>query len=96
MEINKTVADDTLTVTLTGRLDTVTSPELERELQLDGVNSLVFDITGLDYVSSAGLRVFLAANKQMMKKGGMVIKGAQPVVREVFEITGFSDIFELK
>ena len=96
MEINKTMEGGKLTVKLVGRLDTITSPELEHALQFDGVDSIEFDIAGIEYVSSAGLRIFLSVHKQMMNKGGMVIVGARPAVKEVFEITGFSDIFELR
>jgi len=95
MEIIQNADSGKLTVTLNGRLDTVTAPELEKVLVLDGVTELVFDVAGLEYVSSAGLRLFLSAHKRMIKQGGMTISGARPVVREVFDITGFSDIFTL-
>lgn len=95
MDIAKTSDGSRLAITVTGRLDTVTTPQLERELNLDGVTELLFDISGVEYVSSAGLRLFLMAQKTMAKQGSMAIKGACPVVREVFDITGFSGILTL-
>lgn len=95
MEIRKSQEGTRLTITLKGRLDTTTAPQLEAEFGFDGVTELVFDISGLDYVSSAGLRLFLSAHKTMLKQGDMKIQGAQPVVKEVFDITGFADILNL-
>lgn len=87
-----------LTVTLTGRLDTTTAPELEKALQesLPGVESLVFELTGLEYISSAGLRVLLSAQKVMNRQGKMVVRGANETIREVFDITGFTDIMTIE
>lgn len=84
-----------LTLKVEGNIDTVTAPQLESELELDGVEELVFDISGVAYVSSAGLRVFLSAYKTMSKRGGMTITGAQNAVLDVFKITGFATIFKL-
>ena len=86
-----------LTVALTGRLDTTTAPELEAALQqsLPGVESLIFDLAGLEYISSAGLRVLLSAQKTMNRQGKMVVRGANETIREVFDITGFADIMTL-
>ena len=95
MDIQKNLDGTTLTVTVTGHIDTVTAPQLEAELSLDPVEELVIDISGVAYVSSAGLRVFLSAYKTMAKKRGMTIVGAQPAVLEVFKITGFASIFKL-
>ncbi len=95
MDIQKKLEGTRLTVTVTGHIDTVTAPQLESELSLDSVDELVFDISGVAYVSSAGLRVFLTAYKAMAKKGGMTIVGAQPAVLDVFKITGFDTIFKL-
>lgn len=95
MDIQKKIDGTTLTVTVTGHIDTVTAPQLEAELSLDAVEELVFDISGVAYVSSAGLRVFLSSYKMMAKKRGMTIVGAQPAVLEVFKITGFASIFKL-
>ncbi len=95
MEIEKKLEGKKLTVSPVGRLDTINAPELEAALKYDGVAELVFDLSRLDYISSAGLRVLMAAQKQMMKLGSMTISGAKPMVKEVFDITGFSDIFTL-
>lgn len=87
-----------LIVALEGRLDTLTSPELEEklELALEDVEKLIFDLTGLEYISSAGLRVLLSAVKIMDDQGEMIIRGVQPVVMEVFEVTGFVDILNIE
>ncbi len=95
MKIEQLHDGNKLTVVLSGHLDTVTAPQLESELKLDGVQELVFDISGVSYVSSAGLRVFLSTYKTMAKQGSMSIHGAAPVVKEVFDLTGFSTIFHL-
>ena len=92
MEIKKTLEGGCLTLAPVGRVDTITSPELEAAVVLDGVEELVFDLAGVDYVSSAGLRVLLSAQKRMAGKS-MKIAHARPAVKEVFDITGFSDIF---
>jgi len=95
MDIEKKAEGSKLTIALKGRLDTITAPQLEGELDLTGVEEVVFDIAGLDYVSSAGLRLFLTVQKTMAKQGRMTISGAQTVVREVFDMTGLSDVFNL-
>ncbi|MBO7384038.1 MAG: STAS domain-containing protein [Fibrobacter sp.] len=97
MKIEKIQENDTLTVSLEGRLDTLTAPELGNEIQgkLDGVKNLVFDFAKLAYISSAGLRILLSAQKVMNKQGSMVIKNAGPEVKEIFDVTGFSDILTL-
>ncbi len=96
--INKDKVDSTLNIELEGRLDTTTSPELEAELgsALDGVTELNFDFAKLDYISSAGLRVLLAAQKTMNKQGSMVIRNASDEIREIFDVTGFSDILTIE
>ena len=98
MEIIKNLDGSKLTVALSGRLDTTTSPMLEAELKtaLDDVNELIFDFAKLDYISSAGLRVLLSTQKTMAKKGTFVIKNVHPDIMEVFEITGFSDILTIE
>lgn len=98
MEILKTRNGSELTVSLAGRLDTTTAPSLEGELKeaLEGVETLVFDFTNLDYISSAGLRVLLATQKRMNQQGKMTVKNANDDIREVFEITGFSDILTIE
>ena len=96
MTIEKKQENGTLTLALAGRLDTNTAPELEAELKLDGVGEVVFDFAALDYISSAGLRVLLAAQKAMMSSGGkMSIENANEMVRGVFQITGLDAVFTL-
>ncbi|MCQ2474906.1 MAG: STAS domain-containing protein [Clostridia bacterium] len=98
MNIEKTKNASELVLALEGRLDTTTAPDLEALLkeELDGVDSLVFDFAKLEYISSAGLRVILSAQKQMNKQGKMVIKNVSSDVLEIFEITGFSDILTIE
>lgn len=96
MEIKKTKDGSSLKLTVSGRLDTLTAPQLESALQLEGVTELVFDLTDLEYVSSAGLRVFLGAQKKMMLQGNMELIGVKPIVREVLDMTGFSAFFTIK
>ncbi|MCI8478562.1 MAG: STAS domain-containing protein [Oscillospiraceae bacterium] len=89
---------DTLTLTLDGRLDTNTSPELDAALKasLDGVKLLILDLKDLVYLSSAGLRVILAAQKKMNRQGRLVIRHVCATIMEVFEVTGFSDILTIE
>ena len=98
MQINKTIENDKLTVALEGRLDTLTAPQLDAEIQgkLDGVKSLVFDFKKLDYISSAGLRVLLAAQKTMSKQGEMKLINVGETIMEIFEVTGFSNILTIE
>jgi len=98
MNINKSQTDTELTLTLEGRLDTTTAPLLEAELKqsVGGVTKLTFDFEKLEYLSSAGLRVLLAAQKVMNKQGEMVIRNVNEVISEVFEVTGFSDILTIE
>lgn len=98
MTINKTMNGSVLTIALEGRLDTTTAPELEAALKtsLDGVTELVMDFSKLDYISSAGLRVLLSAHKTMMKQGGMKVTNANEMVKEVFDVTRFSDILDIE
>lgn len=98
MKINKTAEGAALTVALEGRLDTTTAPELEAELKssLGGVTSLVIDLASLEYISSAGLRVLLSAQKTMNKQGSMVVRNANETIQEIFEVTGFCDILTIE
>ncbi len=98
MTITKNLENDKLTVAIEGRLDTTTAPQLEAEIKesIDGVKELVFDVKDLDYISSAGLRVLLSAQKVMNKQGKMVVTGANEAVMEIFEVTGFVDILNLE
>ena len=94
----RTSEGSSLTLALDGRLDTTTSPDLEEALatSLDGVTTLVFDFSKLDYLSSAGLRVLLSAQKRMSKQGSMTLRHVNDTVREVFEITGFADFLTIE
>ena len=98
MTISKTLEGTALTLALEGRLDTTTSPELEDVLasSLDGMTALVFDFAKLDYLSSAGLRVLLSAQKRMNKQGSMKLVHVNDAVKEVFEITGFADFLTIE
>ena len=97
MTITKNQNGSALCIALEGRLDTMPSPDLEAELKdaLPAAESLVLDFSKLDYISSAGLRVLLSAHKVMDKKGGMTITNVNEIVREVFDVTGFSDILNI-
>lgn len=98
MNIIKKQNGGNLEIAVEGRLDTMTAPELEAELNqsMNGADSLVFDFSKLDYISSAGLRVLLSAHKAMIAKGGMTITNVNEVVQEVFEVTGFADILTIE
>ncbi len=97
MTIEKNINENELTVTLTGRLDTATAPQLETELKdLSGVEKLVLDFAALEYLSSAGLRVLLAAQKVMNKQGKMIIRNVNETIAEIFEVTGFVDILTIE
>ena len=98
MEIIKNANGEELTVTLVGRLDTTTAPDLENELKdaLANVKKLVFDIEKLEYISSAGLRVLLSNQKIMNKQGEMIIRNASDDVKEIFDVTGFCDILTIE
>ena len=98
MTITKNLNGTNLEIALEGRLDTTTAPELEAELNKDlgSVESLTMDFSKLEYISSAGLRVLLSAHKAMSVKGGMTVKNVNEIVREVFEVTGFSDILTIE
>ncbi len=96
IEIKKIIEDAIIDVS--GRLDTITAPELEKAIEedLEGINNLVLDIKGLEYVSSAGLRVLLAAHKKMSKTGTMKVINVCDEVKEIFNITGFTDILVIE
>ena len=98
MTIDKQINGSELTLTLNGRLDTTTAPELEAVIKenITGVTNLVMDFAGLEYLSSAGLRVILSAQKTMNKQGEMVIRNVNETINEVFEITGFIDILTIE
>ena len=98
MTINKISDNQNLTVALAGRLDTVTAPEFEAELKasIGGVTMLTLDFAELEYISSAGLRVLLSAQKIMNQQGKMVIKNVNDTIMEVFEITGFAEVLNVE
>ncbi len=98
MTINKTENGGAVTYIIEGRLDTTTAPELEAVIksELDGVTDLVFDFSKLDYISSAGLRILLAARKKINPQGSVRVTGANETVREIFELTGFNDILTVE
>lgn len=98
MNITKTLNDDTMVLKVEGRLDTTTAPELEEVIKanIDGIKELTLDFNGLEYISSAGLRVLLSAQKIMNKQGSMKVTGANETVMEVFDVTGFADILTIE
>ncbi len=98
MIITKTADGSELTVALEGRLDTNTSPELETALKasLDGVTALTLDFEKLEYISSAGLRVLLSAQKTMDRQGTMKVTHVADIIMEIFDVTGFTDILTIE
>lgn len=98
MNIQKELNGTDLTINLEGRLDTTTAPQLETELKSDisGIEKLTFNFADLEYLSSAGLRVLLAAQKVMNKQGSMVIKNVNTTIMDIFEVTGFSGILTIE
>ena len=97
MQIEKKIENSVMTIALGGRLDTLTAPQLEAEIvgKLDGISELNFDFAELSYISSAGLRVLLSAQKIMNKQGSMVIRNVCAEIKEIFEVTGFLDILTI-
>ena len=98
MNVIKESSGSRLTLRIQGRLDTTTAPQLEAELKesMDGITELNLDFEKLEYLSSAGLRVLLAAQKVMNKQGSMVIRHVNETIHEVFEVTGFIDILTIE
>ena len=98
MTIEKKINGEALTLIVSGRLDTQTAPELEKELDsvLADIKELTFDFANLEYVSSAGLRVILKAQKAMNTQGSMKLTGVNDSIMEVFDITGFLDILTIE
>ena len=98
LNIEKKGDAPTLTLALTGRVDTTTAPELEAVIKqsLGGVTELNIDMAALEYISSAGLRVLLSAQKRMNKQGSLVILNANESLMEIFEVTGFIDILTIR
>ena len=98
LNIKKTKEGEKLMIALEGRLDTLTSPDLETEFKsdIDGVKELVLDLEKLEYISSAGLRVLLLAQKTMNRQGSMVVTNANESIMEIFEVTGICDILTIE
>ena len=98
MTLEKFKSNEELTVLLEGRLDTTTAPLFEEELRnnLDNIERLVLDMEKLEYLSSAGLRVLLAAQKRMSKQGEMLLKHVPEIIMDIFEVTGFVDILTIE
>ena len=97
MTITKTQNGSSVTMNVEGRLDTTTAPVLEKEISaLSDANELTIDFAKLDYISSAGLRVLLSAHKTFSNKGGMTIINVNEIVMDIFEVTGFNDILNIK
>ncbi len=98
MEIRKTKNGNELSIAVDGRLDTTTAPLLEAELKqnIGGIEKLIFDFSSLEYLSSAGLRVLLSAQKVMNRQGEMIVKNVNETIAEIFEVTGFVDILTIE
>ena len=98
MTIEKNLNGSELNVVIVGRLDTTTAPELEASLKesIEGITKLVLDFASLDYLSSAGLRVLLGAQKTMNKQGEMIIKNVNETINEIFDVTGFCDVLTIE
>ena len=98
MNINIEKENGITLMKLDGRLDTTTAPELEKAINAEGeaLKNLVLDFKGVDYISSAGLRVLLTAQKKMNAQGHMELTNVSEAVMDIFEMTGFADILEIK
>ncbi len=100
MNVEKRINGDEITILLSGRLDSNTAPQLEAEVNesIDDAETLILDFEGLEYLSSAGLRVLLSAHKTFLKKGSgkMIIRHVNETIHEVFEVTGFLDILNIE
>lgn len=98
MKISKRIDGTALTISVEGRLDTTSAPELETELasSLNEISELSFDFAGLEYISSAGLRVLLSAQKKIVSKATVIILNANDDIKEIFEVTGFADILDIR
>ena len=98
LDIKKNQEGSKLVFSLDGRLDTITAPQLEEEVKssIDDITELIFDFSDLTYVSSAGLRVLLSAQKTMNEKGSMVVRNVSDEIQEIFDVTGFTDILTIE
>ena len=97
MELKRNKQDDKLTVAIAGRLDTLSSPEVEAQLEpaLEGIKELVIDLKDLEYISSSGLRVLLGAEKAMKNRGELKIANPNETVMDIFKVTGFDSILNI-
>ena len=98
LNINKTRNDETLVISLEGKLDTVTAQDLDASIKedIDGLKELVFDMSGLKYIASAGVRVLLGAHKIMSGQGSRIVIKPNEIIREIFEDTGFINILNIE
>lgn len=98
MNLIKKTEGTSLCIALEGRMDTTTAPQLEAEIKgsMEGVKELILDFEKLEYLSSAGLRVLLAAQKMMNQHGSMKICHVNETIMEIFEVTGFVDILTIE
>lgn len=97
MKIKRNLDGEVLTLALEGRLDTLTTPDLEKEVSdLKGIKKVIFDFEKLDYISSSGLRVLLSTQKIMNNQGEMIIKNSNMAIKKIFNITGFADILKVE
>ena len=98
MTIQQTKDGETLTMAIEGRIDTLTAPELKTQIEgaIDGVMDLILDFSKVDYISSAGLRVLLSAQKTMNNQGSMKVIHVNDTVMEIFEVTGFVDVLTIE
>ena len=100
MTIAKKINESECVISISGRLTTITSSDLEQELKsenlIERINSLSLDFANLDYISSSGLRIVLWANKILSKKGGLKIVNASKEIKDIFEVTGFSNILKIE
>lgn len=98
MTIEKILEGNRLNIMLEGRLDTTTAPQLEAELKrsVNDIGELIFDFGKLEYISSAGLRVLLSAQKVMNRQGSMIVKNVNDVIMDIFEVTGFAEILTIE
>ena len=98
MQITRNISDGTLTLTIDGRIDSITAPELEEQIHdnLDGIHCVILDFNKVEYISSAGLRVLLTTQKAMSRQGGLILTNVNDTVMDVFTVTGFTEILTIQ
>lgn len=98
MQLSKKLEGNKLTITVSGRVDTITAPEFEKYINenIESITELILDLKDMSYTSSAGLRVILKAQKLMSAQGSMIVINVQDDVMEIFDMTGFSDILTIE